>query len=253
MNSRPKVSVCIGAYQGERYIALQLRSILSQLSADDEVIVVDDASTDGTCREISPLQDPRIVLIRNTTNRGVLRTFETALSRSTGDIVFLSDQDDLWLPQKVDTVLGAFAHDPDLMLTASDATLIDENGNQIGTSYYATRGRFRAGLWANVLVCRFLGCTIAFRSTLLRSAMPFPQATLVHHDVWLGCVNALIGGKTKYIVEPLVAYRRHSTSVTGIKFSNLRRFQMRFQLCLALMRLCTRKAFRGSRYVHRTT
>lgn len=245
--------MCIAAYQGERYIALQLRSILSQLSADDKVIVVDDASTDLTCREISSLQDPRIVLIHSATNRGILRTFETALSRSEGDIIFLSDQDDLWLPQKVDTVLSAFAHDPELMLTASDATLIDENGNQIGTSYYATRGRFREGLWSNVLVCRFLGCTIAFRSTLLRSALPFPQATLVHHDVWLGCVNALVGGKTKYIAEPLVAYRRHSTNVTGVKFSNLRRFQKRFQLCVALMRLCTRKALSGSRYVHGAT
>lgn len=245
--------MCIAAYQGERYIALQLRSILSQLSTDDEVIVVDDASTDGTCREISALQDPRIFLIGNATNRGVLRTFETALSRSGGDIVFLSDQDDLWLPQKVETVLGAFAHDSDLMLTASDATLIDENGNQIGDSYYATRGRFREGLWSNVLLCRFLGCTIAFRSALLRSALPFPQATLVHHDVWLGCVNALVGGKTKYIAEPLVAYRRHSTSVTGVKSSNLQRFQKRFHLCVALMRLYTRKALSGSRDVHRAT
>lgn len=235
MNSRPKVSVCIAAYQGERYIALQLRSILSQLSADDEVIVVDDASSDGTCCEISSLQDARIFLIRNPTNRGVLRTFETALSRSTGDIVFLSDQDDLWLPQKVETVLSAFAHAPDLMLTASDATLIDENGNKIGGSYYATRGRFREGLWSNVLVCSFLGCTIAFRSTLLRSALPFPQATLVHPDVWLGCINALVGGKTKYIAEPLVAYRRHSTNVTGVKFGSLWRFQKRLQLCVALI------------------
>lgn len=241
MSSRPKVSVCIAAYQGERYIALQLRSILSQLSAEDEVIVVDDASSDGTCREISSLQDPRIVLIHNPTNQGILRTFETALSRSRGEIVFLSDQDDLWLPQKVDTVLAAFAHDPDLMLTASDATVIDENGHLIGSSYYATRGRFRDGLWSNVLICRFLGCTIAFRSALLQSALPFPQATLIHHDVWLGCVNALIGGKTEYIPEPLVAYRRHSTTVTGrVKYSDLRRFQMRLQLCVALFRFYIR-------------
>lgn len=127
------------------------------------------------------------------------------------------------------------------MLTASDATVIDENGNLIGSSYYATRGRFRDGLWSNVLICRFLGCTIAFRSALLQSALPFPQATLIHHDVWLGCVNALIGGKTKYIPEPLVAYRRHSMTVTGrVKLSNLRRFQMRLQLCVALLRFYIR-------------
>src|SRR3954463_2208062 len=97
LSSRPKVSVCMAAYQGERYIALQLRSILDQLCDDDEVLIVDDASKDCTCGEIEAVQDPRIVLIRNGANRGVLRTFETALTRSSGDIIFLSDQDDVWL------------------------------------------------------------------------------------------------------------------------------------------------------------
>jgi glycosyltransferase involved in cell wall biosynthesis len=237
LNSRPKVSVCVAAYQGERYIALQLRSILPQLRAEDEVIVVDDCSSDGTCHEVSSLGDSRLVLICNATNQGILRAFETALARATGEIIFLSDQDDLWAPHKVEAVFDAFAHDPALMLVASDAALIDEDGTEIGGSYYATRGGFRAGLWSNVLICRFLGCTMAFRSALLQSALPFPQATRVHHDVWLGCVNALIGGKTKYIAEPLVAYRRHSTNVTGrAKFTFARRFQMRYQLCFALLK-----------------
>jgi glycosyltransferase involved in cell wall biosynthesis len=229
--------VCIAAYQGERYIAQQLRSILPQLSASDEVIVMDDASSDGTFGEVASLQDPRITLTRSEANRGILRAFEAALARATGDIIFLSDQDDLWLAKKVETVLDAFAEDSNLMLIASDATLIDEDGNTIGDSYYARRGKFRAGLIPNVLICRFLGCTMTFRSALLRSALPFPQATRVHHDVWLGCINALTGGKTKYIAEPLVEYRRHSTNVTGrVKFSTFRRLQMRYQLCAALLK-----------------
>lgn len=232
----------MAAYQGERYIALQLRSILVQLSTGDEVIVVDDGSSDSTRREISALRDPRIVLVQNPRNQGVLRAFETALARSTGEIVFLSDQDDLWLPQKMNTVLDAFDLDPDLMLIASDAILIDGDGIKIGDSYYATRGRFRSGLWSNILICRFLGCTMVLRSTLLRSALPFPQAKRVHHDVWLGCVNALLKGKTRYISEPLVAYRRHSTNVTGrVKFSIYRRVQMRLQLIVSLLFFCLRR------------
>jgi len=241
LSSRPKISVCIAAYQGERYIAQQLRSILSQLSVSDEVIIVDDGSSDGTCGEVSALGDPRLVLIRNTNNQGILRTFETALSRATGEIMFLSDQDDLWLPRKVGVTLDAFRRDPDLILIASDATLIDENGDRIGDSYYVTRGRFRAGLWSNLLICRFLGCTMAFRSALLRKALPFPQVTQVHHDIWLGCVNALLKGKIKYISEPLVAYRRHSTNVTWrVKFSIYRKFQMRSQLIISLLSFCAR-------------
>jgi glycosyltransferase involved in cell wall biosynthesis len=236
LNSRPKISVCIAAYQGERYIALQLRSILKQLSAGDEVILVDDGSTDATWHEVSALQDTRVVLMRNPDNQGVLRSFETALSHSSGEIVFLSDQDDIWLPRKVETVLGAFASDPELMLVVSDALLIDEEGAKIGDSFYAKRGKFRAGFWSNLLIGKFHGCTMAFRSTLLRSALPFPPGRLVHHDTWIGCMNALMGGKIIYISEPLVAYRRHSTNATGrIKLSNYTRLKMRSQMLLGLL------------------
>ena len=228
----------MAAYQGENYISLQLRSILEQLSPGDEVIVVDDGSTDRTCDEVSALQDSRLVLIQNTVNQGVLRAFETALSRCSREIVFLSDQDDLWLPKKVETVIDIFTHDPAVMLVASDAILIDEDGSKIENSFYAKRGKFRAGLWSNLLIGKFHGCTMAFRSTLLRSALPFPPGRLVHHDTWIGCVNALIGGKTKYIAEPLVAYRRHTTNVTGrVKLSNYTRLKMRSQMLVALVAL----------------
>jgi glycosyltransferase involved in cell wall biosynthesis len=235
LNSRPTISVCLASYNGERYIEEQLRSILSQLSPGDEVIVVDDASTDKTCEIVSSFRDPRIVLIRGHENQGVLRTFETALSRSTGEIVFLSDQDDVWLPDKVKTILAVFSRNSDLVLVASDALLIDENGGQIGDSYYETRGKFRAGLWANILICKFLGCTMAFRSKLLQNALPFPRSKQVHHDIWLACVSSLMGETTEFIAEPLVAYRRHDANVTGrIRFSTYKRIQMRWQLLLAL-------------------
>jgi glycosyltransferase involved in cell wall biosynthesis len=215
---------------------MQLRSILAQLCPDDEIIVVDDGSTDTTCREVSALRDARLLLIRNIHNQGVLRAFETALSCSTGEIVFLSDQDDLWLPNKVDTVLDAFACDPDLMLVASDAILIDQDGAKIGDSFYDQRGKFQAGLWPNLLIGKFHGCTMAFRRALLQKALPFPPGRLVHHDTWIGCMNALTRGKTKYIAEPLVAYRRHSTNLTGrVKVSNYMRFKVRAQMLLGLL------------------
>lgn len=251
-SSRPKVSVCIASYQGERYISLQLRSILDQLSADDEVILVDDGSKDSTCDKIFALQDPRLRVIRNARNQGVLRSFETALSCCTGEIVFLSDQDDLWLPKKVGTVLEIFLHDPEVALVVSDAILIDENGNKIGDSFYSQRGRFRAGLWSNLLVGKFHGCTMAFRSNLLRSALPFPPAEEVHHDTWIGCINALIGGKTKYISEPLVAYRRHSTNVTGrTRLSTYTRLKVRSLLLLGLLVFCVKRARIAPRFLWR--
>jgi glycosyltransferase involved in cell wall biosynthesis len=225
----------MATYQGERFVIRQLQSIFPQLSEQDELIVVDDGSTDSTFEQISSVRDSRLVLIRKNENQGVLRAFETALSRSSGEIVFLSDQDDIWLPGKVEAVLGEFAADPELSLVASDAILIDENDNKIGDSFYAQRGKFRSGIWSNLLIGKFHGCTMAFRSSLLQSVLPFPSGNQVHHDTWIGCVNALIG-KTKYIDHPLVAYRRHSTNVTGrIKLSNYTRFVVRSQTLWGLL------------------
>jgi hypothetical protein len=179
--------------------------------------------------------------MRNSSNEGVLRAFEKAVSHSVGEIIFLSDQDDVWLPLKVKKILDVFLQDPDLTLVASDAILINEEGLEIGDSFYAKRGQFKPGLWSNVLIGKFHGCTMAFRSSLLRSALPFPPGRMVHHDTWIGCVNALLGGKTRYIAEPLVAYRRHSTNVTGrAKLSSYTRFVTRFQLVLGLLKLWTR-------------
>lgn len=235
MNSRPKISVCIATYQGRRYVGSQLRSILEQLSAQDEIIVVDDYSTDGTYSEVCAMQDHRLTVLQNAKNEGVLRSFEKALSHSSGEIIFLSDQDDLWLPNKVKIVLDAFASDLGLTLVASDAILIDEDGTKIGDSFYGQRGKFRAGLWANLLIGKFHGCTMAFRSSLLRNALPFPRDTRVHHDTWIGCMNAITGGRTRYIQEPLVAYRRHSTNVTGrVRLKNYTRFMMRYKILVGL-------------------
>ncbi len=236
LNSRPIISVCIATYQGSRYVASQLRSILDQLSPEDEIVITDDASTDGTCAEILSLWDPRISLTSSHVNRGILHSFEASISRAKGDIIFLSDQDDLWLPLKVETVLATFAKDPEVMLTASDATLIDEQGKTLSGSYYKIRGCFRDGLVSTILVCRFLGCTMAFRSQLLKRALPFPRSPLIHHDLWLGCVNKLVHGKTQFISEPLVAYRRHSACATAPRMSLARRLRVRFHLSLALMR-----------------
>lgn len=235
LNSRPKISVCIATYQGRRYVGSQLRSILEQLSAQDEIIVVDDYSTDGTYSEVCAMQDHRLTVLQNAKNEGVLRSFEKALSHSSGEIIFLSDQDDLWLPNKVKIVLDAFASDLGLTLVASDAILIDEDGTKIGDSFYGQRGKFRAGLWANLLIGKFHGCTMAFRSSLLRNALPFPRDTRVHHDTWIGCMNAITGGRTRYIQEPLVAYRRHSTNVTGrVRLKNYTRFMMRYKILVGL-------------------
>src|SRR5260221_10250717 len=102
---RAKISVCMAAFQGARDIGAQLRSILVQLSENDEVIVIDDHSSDRTCKEVRALGDTRVRLIERDTNQGVAKSFEEALSHASGAVIFLSDQDDLWAPRKFPIVL----------------------------------------------------------------------------------------------------------------------------------------------------
>lgn len=234
--NRAKVSVCMAAYQGERYITAQLRSILDQLQEQDEVIVVDDHSSDRTCEQVRSLNDSRIYLYENPTNQGVAKTFQQALSRATGDVIFLSDQDDIWAPTKVASVLREFERNPVATLVVTDAALIDENGLDLGGSYYAQRGKFTSSIFSNLIRCKFLGCLMAFKSELIQKALPFPDGCGdVFHDFWLGTVNSLICGQTCYLDKPLVLYRRHSHAVTRAKLNLLRQLRIRLGLLQAIL------------------
>jgi glycosyltransferase involved in cell wall biosynthesis len=231
--NRPKVSVCMASFQGERFIAAQLRSILNGLSDDDEVIVVDDHSSDRTCDEVRSLGDPRVRLVERHVNQGVAKTFEEALLYATGTVIFLSDQDDVWAPQKVEIVLQAFESNLGVTLVVTDAALIDDEGNPVGSSYYEMRGSFRSGFLSNLFRCKFLGCTMAFRSKLLSRVLPFPRKFDVLHDLWIGIINSITNGKTLYLDQPLVQYRRHSGSVTAGKLSGVRQLATRLHLLAA--------------------
>jgi glycosyltransferase involved in cell wall biosynthesis len=240
-NERPKISVCMAAFQGQRFIAGQLQSILDQLSENDEVIVVDDHSSDGTPDEVRCLGDPRVQLIERTTNQGIAKTFEEALSQATGNVIFLSDQDDIWMPGKVTKILRAFERNPNVTLVATDALLIDEAGNPLGSSYYESRGSFRSGFLANLFRSKFLGCTMAFRSKLVPKILPFPRGCGdVVHDFWIGVVNSITTGNTLYIDEPLVRYRRHSAAATGGTLTRKRQLKIRFELICAVVNFWTR-------------
>lgn len=209
---RPRVSVCLAAYNGERWLRAQLASILHQLVDVDEVVIVDDASCDSTPHIVEELRDPRIRLLRNTRNIGVDRSFERAISEARGEIIFLSDQDDLWHEDKVAIVLDAFAEAPDVTLVLSDADIIDEVGIKRGYTYFEARGQFIPGIVANILKSKFLGCAMAFRANLREHFLPFPSP-LPGHDMWIGVVNEWYG-KTRFIKQPLIAYRRHGSNAS---------------------------------------
>lgn len=206
------MSVVMATYNGKSYLAEQLDSVLSQLLPDDELIIVDDGSQDGTPELIDALKSPLVRVVRNLGNLGVLATFERALMLSSKNIIFLCDQDDVWLAGKRAAFVSEFERDPSLLVVISDAELIDAQGAVTAPSFMALRGGFRGGFWATIFRNRYLGCSMALRRELLAVALPIPQSVPMH-DMWLGALASAVG-RVHYIAEPLMQYRRHGRNVS---------------------------------------
>ena len=210
--SRDKISVCMATYNGSRYIHEQISSILIQLKSYDELIVTDDLSKDNTVAIVKAFLDSRITLVQNDRHLGVVGTFERAIRAASGDIIFLSDQDDVWYGDKVDNVLGVFKESPNVTLVVSDVEIINDSGDPID-EYRGIRGEFRGGIIDTLIRNRYQGCAMAFRKTLVEIALPFPSG-IPMHDSWIGLVNG-IAGDVKFLNKSLVRYRRHGENTSG--------------------------------------
>lgn len=210
------VSVCIACYNGTKYIREQIESILPQLSFNDEIVISDDGSRDNTISIIKSFQDKRIKVLFNDTNHGFVHNFENALENSKGDIIFLSDQDDIWKPNKVQVVLKSLnKYD----LVVHDADLIDGNGKCLGINYYSVM-HCHTGFMANLWKTRWLGCCMAFKREVLDYCLPFPEK-IVAHDYWIGMLG-MTKFKYHFMDDILISYRRHggNASPSGEKSNN---------------------------------
>ncbi len=209
---RANISVVVATYNGEPFLRKQLDSILSQSLPPKEIIVVDDCSSDGTINILNEYasSNASFRIILNENNIGYIRNFEKGMMLATGDLIALSDQDDIWMPEKLETLYQNIgAH----LIIYSNSELIDENGaslhqkmsdikNQIG--YYNCL-MYTIGAWAP-------GHTFLFKKELVERCIPFPS--LVTHDFWLGFV-ATCYSPIKYLPETLVLYRQHTFNAIG--------------------------------------
>ncbi|MCR5297694.1 MAG: glycosyltransferase family 2 protein [Paludibacteraceae bacterium] len=205
------ISVCMATYNGRKYLKEQMDSILSQLGPEDELIISDDGSTDGTDRELQSYRDKRIVVL-NGPKKGVALNFENALRLARGEYVFLSDQDDVWKPEKI-SVMISYLKNADLVV--SDCCIVDENLQERVPSYYALNAP-RKGFWNNWIHNHYFGCCMAFRRKVLDDCLPFPRKVILH-DIWIGLVAEMYYN-TEFIPQRLIYYRRHgenASSVTG--------------------------------------
>lgn len=203
------ISVCIATFNGERFILRQIKSILSQLAPNDEIIISDDNSTDSTLSIIESIKDSRIHIYKNHLSKvGPLNNFNNALSKATGNYIFLSDQDDVWEENKVKATLIYLA-EYDLVL--SDCTVVGRDMQTLVPSFFALRN-VRKGFLNNLYKNSYIGCCMAFNSKILNDAMPIPSQ--VHmHDWWIGMV-AEMKYKVFFLRTPLIKYVRHGSNAS---------------------------------------
>jgi len=234
----PPVSVVMAVYNGRRYLVAQIESVLAQLDDADELVIVDDGSSDGSPDLVRSLDSPRVRLFVNPRNLGVIGTFNRGLGLARHELIFLCDQDDLWLPGKKTAFVAEFVRDRKVSVVISDAQVIDGDGIVRSGSYFEDlRGGFAGSLPATLWRSRYLGCAMAVRHSLLRAALPIP-AGVPMHDMWLGALGAVFG-RVVYVRRPLLQYRRHAANVSPLTSASVPQIiRWRWALLSLLLRRC---------------
>ena len=208
-----KISVVMCTFNGAKYLAEQLDSILAQSYSNIEIIVVDDCSTDNTFEILKNYQpkDSRIQVFQNSKNLGFVQNFSKAISLATGDYIALADQDDIWKPYK----LEKFANDiQNHLLIYSDAVLIAPDGQSLNRELTRPNDHLVSGHCNQAFLFKncVSGNTLMFKRELLQYILPIPNVSF--HDIWIAFIASSLG-TIAYTEEALVYYRRHESQVTN--------------------------------------
>jgi glycosyltransferase involved in cell wall biosynthesis len=224
-----RVSVAMCTCDGARFLPEQLQSIASQTILPNELVVCDDVSTDNSVAIIEDFsrQAPfEVKLFRNGARLGPAKNFGKALRLCESEIIFLSDQDDIWKSTKVESLVGPLHRDPQAVYAFSNAEMINELGDPLGQTFWDEVGLSRSvnrfsGLGQLRLLLRenlIAGASMAFRASFREIVLPIPSGWM--HDHWI----VLLGSTWSHgipVPERLFKYRRHTSQVNGLRKKSL--------------------------------
>ena len=219
----------MATYNGEKFINEQLDSILSQTRPPDELVICDDCSTDSTLEFLYSFRERcqfPVKIFSNSKTLWVTKNFENGIMHSTGDIIVLADQDDIWYPYKIEKTLQAFMDNPDCGYIFSDAQLICENGTPLKVSLWQSVGfnkkridKYNSGKQLDVMLRdgNFVyGMSMAFRAIYIPYLFPIDSHSFnCTHDTWIAIMLSAKGKYGVAIREHLVKYRQHDKQLAG--------------------------------------
>lgn len=206
----------------------QIFSILDQLAVDDELIISDDGSTDDTLTVIDSFHDARIKVVKKEGEPSLPKNVENALRHSSGEVIFLADQDDVWCEGRVTKMMAHLEH---YDLVVSDCFVTDSELNITHPSLFALQNS-QPGVFKNFFKNTYVGCCMAFNRTVFKKILPIPH-NIPMHDWWIGLIGDCFF-KTYFINEQLLCYRRHDKNIsnTSKKSGNSLRKKINWRLIL---------------------
>lgn len=236
-----RISIAMATYSGAQYLQEQLDSFLSQTRKPDELVVCDDSSTDATLEMLEEFrqQAPFAVHIySNESNLGHTRNFERALSLCSGDLIFLSDQDDVWDARKISVALDCFVKNPGIDVVINDAHYTDEKLNRSGVTVLQ-KVLSVGGRKNNHIAGACTALTKRFRDFIL----PFPKDNCPQHDIYIHRWANMIGNKLVLDI-PLQVWRIHDYNATTNNEMN------QYEIISLLRRyMCTRNLDASNSYL----
>lgn len=234
----------MAAYNGSRYISEQIQSILADLGPEDELVIVDDKSTDNTVDIVRAISDPRIRLICSEANERYVRTFGKAAALARGEYIFLADQDDIWVPGRTAKMIDALGKSA---MVAGNVALFGGPAENSPWSLRTEDSRRRLANIAGVMVGYrpYYGCAMGFRRDFADIVLPMPDFLYESHDLWMALAGNLAGEMT-HLGEPVLYRRLHEDNETPRHWRRLDRIlKARWMLLRAL-------ATAGRRLRHRS-
>jgi glycosyltransferase involved in cell wall biosynthesis len=237
------ISVCLASYNGLKFLPIQIDSILSQLTLNDELIIVDDCSTDSTYEYLLSLNDSRIRIFQNDFNLGVIKTFERAIYLAEGDFIFLSDQDDVWLEGHVDVLVEKLLLE-NCDLVSSNFSLIDSCGNFYGDMITPLKEEDSKKYFINIIKIfigniYYYGCCMAFKRRLIPSILPFPTF-IQSHDLWIA-KNANLMSTNMHVENVLLLRRIHGSNVSVVNRKFISKIFSRYVFLISIILIYFRR------------
>lgn len=238
------ISVCLASYNGSLFIEKQIQSVLNQLNQDDELIMVDDCSKDNTLQIVTSINDSRIKIYPSNSNKGCIKAFEQAISLANNEIIFMCDQDDIWLEGRI-SLMKKRLIEQQVLLVSSNMNFIDEAGNEVKS--YTIDGVKEAQskkFIQNIMdifkgKTNYFGCAMAFKKELNNIILPFPKY-VESHDLWIAMAANIM--KSNYHCGDITLSRRiHGNNLSVINRKLSEKLWSRVIFAMSFVHILIRK------------